>query len=93
MSAADRYEAAREPKPMASLTRPQVAARIHVLRGALDALWVQSETDGCEPFDCIGSMKRATYWLEERLREMDGGASPRVDPLPLEVALAMVRSA
>ncbi len=42
---------------------------MHQLRQALDLLWGQSETDGCEPFACIGRMKVELINLEEGLRE------------------------
>jgi hypothetical protein len=72
----------RKPKPLSRLTRPQLAARVHQLREALGLLWSQSETDGYEPFACIGRMKVELINLEERLREIDGSPErgPRLVP-------------
>jgi hypothetical protein len=78
-----------EPKPLSLISRPQLAARVHQLRQALDLLWSQSETDGCEPFSCVGRCKIELIDLEERLREMDRQAE-RGEPMPLPVALAAV---
>lgn len=76
-----------EPKPLSRISRPQLAGRIAVLRQALDLLWSQSESDGCQPFSCIGRCKVELIDLEERLREIDRAAE-RGEPMPLPVALA-----
>lgn len=54
---------------ISTLTRPQLAARIHVLRGVLDELWTQSQADGAQPFFCIGAAKVELVSLEAALRE------------------------
>jgi hypothetical protein len=60
-----------EPKPMSQLTRPQLAARVHQLRQALDLLWSQSEADGGMPYRTIGTAKVELIGLEQKLRELD----------------------
>ena len=71
MSAYERFTAHRTPKPLAALTRPQVAARVAVLRQALDLLVGQTELDGAEPFSCRGALKAALIQHEEELRQRD----------------------
>jgi hypothetical protein len=63
-----------EPRPVAALSRVEIAGRIHALRSALDTLWCQSEADGGEPFAIIGRAKAELIDLEARLREMDRAA-------------------
>jgi hypothetical protein len=77
-----------EPKPLSRISRPQLAARVHQLRQALNLLWSQSEADGCEPYAIVGRAKAELIDLEERLREFDRQAA-RGEPLPLPVAFAI----
>ena len=71
MSAYERYAAHRSPKPLAQLSRPQVAARVAVLRQALDLLVGQAELDGGEPLPCRGALKSSLIQHEEELRQRD----------------------
>lgn len=59
------------PRPLAALTRAQLAARIHTIRECLTALWEQSDRDGVEPFRAIGALKVELITLEGQLRTMD----------------------
>ena len=70
---ARRYYAppSRTPRPVATLTRAQPAARIYVIRECLDILWGQSDRDGAEPFRAIGTLKVELITLENQLRAMD----------------------
>ncbi len=80
MSAYERYQAAAsrpDPKPLAQLTREQIAARVHVLREAVHALWTQHDLDGGEHYDCIGWMKKNLIHLEVELQRRD-----RPQPVP-----------
>ncbi len=52
------------------LTRPQLAARITVLGGALDTLWQHFLLDG-EPFPCMGLLQRHQVELMTMLQEFD----------------------
>lgn len=60
-----------EPKPLAELSRVQLAARIHQLREALDALWTQSEVDVGEPYACIGRLQLEQAYLHAKLHQLD----------------------
>ena len=62
---------AREPTPVARLTRDQLAARVYHLRGAMDRLVDQVSYDGGEAYSCYGALKVCLIDLEGRLREMD----------------------
>lgn len=85
---------AREAMPVLELARPQLAARIHTLRKALDDLRGQEQLDGGMPLDCIGAMKRSLIALEMELFRRDHPQepphSPAEPPMPLPVALAAV---
>ena len=74
MSAHERWQAAAsrpDPKPLAQLTREQIAARVHVLRDAVHACWIQRDLDGGEHYECIGAMKAALIQLEMELFRRD----------------------
>jgi hypothetical protein len=92
VSAYERYftRPAGEParKPLAELTRAQLAARVQALRQTLDLLWSCSDIDGGEALSCIGRVKVCLIETEGALRRLD--QAERGEPLPLEVALAMV---
>ncbi len=96
MSAYERYQFAAsrpDPKPLAQLTREQIAARVHVLREAVHALWTQHDLDGGEHYDCIGWMKKNLIQLEVELQRRDRPQPVPSAPLPLPVALAAVTQA
>ncbi len=93
MSAHERWQAGAsrpDPKPMGQLTREQVAARIHVLREAVHACWIQRDLDGGAHYECIGAMKSALIQLEMELQRRDRPQPVSSAPLPLPVALAVV---
>ena len=85
MSAAERYFHQPEPKRLDQLSRTAIAARIETLREAIDSLYRQSKVDGGAAFECLGSMKKALYWLEDRLRDLDRQASTRIGSSQPEV--------
>jgi hypothetical protein len=87
MSAADRYGSTPTPRPVSSLTRPELAARIAVLRSALEMLWQVTELTGGTPFDSIGRCRRELIELEVKLRFYDQLAGHQ---LPQPAALAAV---
>ncbi len=93
MSAHERYQAAASrpnPKPLSQLTREQIAARVHVLREAVHACWIQRDLDGGAHYDCIGAMKKNLIQLEMELQRRDLPQPVPSAPLPLPVALAVV---
>jgi hypothetical protein len=77
---------ARTPRPVATLTRAQLAARIHVIRECLDILWGQSDHDDAQPFRAIGGLKVELISLEGQLRTM-GGATDALAPAWQSAAL------
>ena len=75
MSAAERWERTAQrpdPKPLARLTRPQLAARVQLLRDVLDRLLDQAARDGGEGFRCRGQRQDRAARL--------GGCPPRSGP-------------
>jgi hypothetical protein len=69
MSAFERYQ--REPKPLCRLGRAQLAARVAVLREAIDILFTQAGMDGSVAFACLGSMKVCLLNYQDDLRQRD----------------------
>ncbi len=89
MSAYERYQAAAsrpEPKPLTQLTREQIAARVHVLREAVHALWTQHDLDGGEHYESIAWMKKDLIMLEEELQRRDRPEPVPTAPLPPDLA-------
>ncbi len=73
-------------KPIESLTRAQIVARIATLRQALDDLAATAELDGGPAFACVGRMKVTHLMLRDHLRKMDRGD---LTPVPAEVRAAI----
>lgn len=67
----------RNPRPLESLSREELAARVYRLREAMTELELQAEYDRGPAFECLGSMRVALVHLEGRLRSME-------DPHPVE---------
>jgi hypothetical protein len=91
MSAHERFEKLEgkpEPKALAQLSRPQIAARIHILRAVLDLLVDQMQADGGESFCCRGQVKIELLALESDLFQRDRAAE-RGEPYPVDVLLAI----
>jgi hypothetical protein len=83
-----------DPKPLAQLERPALAARIHQLREALELLWTQSDLDGGEPYACIGQMKVCLIALEGELFKRDRAAGrPFAAAVTVPVAESRLRQA
>lgn len=59
------------PLPLGVPTRAITAARIRVLRSAMDGIMEQSDYDRCGAFACLGPMKVELIALEAQLRQMD----------------------
>lgn len=57
------------------LTRPQLAARIHTLRAALNVLGDQADRDGHGRFFAEGPMKVELGRMEADLRQIDAPTS------------------
>lgn len=57
-------------------TRAITAARIRVLRSAMDGILEQSDYDRCGAFACLGPMKVELISLESQLRELDRRERP-----------------
>lgn len=76
----------RNPKPLESLTRMELAGRIEALRDALDTLQRQAEIDGGLTFECVGRMKVTLFTYRQRLRAMDRGD---FTPVPAVVRAAL----
>ena len=76
------------PKPLSALSRAQIAARIAVVREALDMMVTQTQMDGGVMIECVGAAKVSLFHLERQLAERDK-QSERGKPLPHEVALAL----
>ena len=102
MSAAERWErmeGSPAPKPLAALSRVQVAARIAVMHEVLDLLITQADYDGGESFATRGAAKMELAALraevqdrdrQERARELSDFGQDLLRA-PLEVQLAAVR--
>ncbi len=88
MSACERYARTAQPRPIAALTRPELAGRVQALRNALDTLWAQSDLDRGPAFNGIGQLKIELSALEALLRDHDRQA-PLSEPLPVAGALAL----
>jgi hypothetical protein len=80
-----------EPKPLLSLSRPQIAARVYVIRAAMDSMCDQSDRDGGAVYECYGSMKVALIHLEDRLRQLDALAPGRPLAAAVTSPAAIVR--
>jgi hypothetical protein len=76
------------PKQLSSLSRAQVAARIAVVREAIDMMVTQTQMDGGVMIECVGAAKVSLFHLERDLAERDR-KSERGEPLPHAVALAL----
>ena len=89
MSAAERYDRARTPRPISALSRAELCGRIHASREALDLLWSQSDRDGGEPSTAIGPLKVELLRLEQQLRNHDAAQrGAAVSQAAREIALA-----
>jgi hypothetical protein len=75
-------------RPITTLARPQLAARIATLRSVLDILWDVTALTGGDPFLTIGRAKVELIQLEAQLRDLDRQAA-KGEPLPQVVARAM----
>jgi hypothetical protein len=80
------------PKPLADLSRAQIAGRVSTLRAALDLLWSQRDADGGEIYRSVGTMKKELTILEMELFRRDNPGSGEFINEPLEVALARIVS-
>ncbi|MDQ3209165.1 MAG: hypothetical protein M3Q37_11255, partial [Gemmatimonadota bacterium] len=82
MSACERYARTGQPRPIAALTRPELAGRVQTLRDVIDALFAQSGLDRGPAFNGVGQLKLELYALEALLRDRDRQA-PFSEPLPV----------
>src|SRR5688572_28164496 len=80
------------PKPVAQLSRPELAGRIQVLREAHELLREQSARDGGEGFRCVGTLKRELLVLQQALFLRDNPSARSYMLEPLEVALARIQA-
>jgi hypothetical protein len=78
------------PKPLADLSRSQIAGRVHALRRALDLLVDQHQRDGGESYRCRGTMKKELVVLEQRLFQMDHPESAHLFLVPMAAALEKI---
>jgi hypothetical protein len=76
------------PKALQHLTRAQVAARIAVVRDAIDMMVTQSQMDGGVVIECVGAAKVALYHLERHLAQREK-KSEQGEPLPLGIAMVL----